>query len=96
MQVLAIVRRRTEAFSDEQFAPLLEPEAQAIRTLYAQGIVRSVWSRQDVPGAALLLEADSLDHARAIVASFPLVERAMAQVEQLIALKGYRGFGPRT
>lgn len=96
MQVLAIVRRRTEAFSDEQFAPMLEPEAQAIRTLYAQGIVRNVWSREDVLGAALLLEADSLDHARAIVGSFPLVERGMAQVEQLIPLKGYRGFGPRS
>lgn len=96
MQVLALVRRRTETFSDEQFAPLLEPEAQAIRTLYAQGVVRSVWSREDTLGAALLLEADSLEHARAIVASFPLVQRAMAQVEQLIPLKGYRGFGPRT
>lgn len=96
MQILAIVRRRTEAFSDEQFAPLLEAEAQAIRTLYAQGVVRSVWSREDTLGAALLLEADSLDQARAIVASFPLVQRAMAQIEQLIPLKGYRGFGPRT
>lgn len=75
MQVLAIVRRRTEAFSGEQFAPMLEPEAQSIRTLYAQGSVRSVWNREDTPGAAVLL--------------------AMAHVEQLIALKGYRGFGPR-
>lgn len=96
MQVLAIVRRRTESFSEEAFAPVLEPEAQAIRTLYAQGIVRSVWSRDDVPGACLLLEAESLDRAREIVASFPLVERGMAEVEALIPLRGYRGFGPRT
>ena len=96
MQVLAIVRRRTESFSEDAFAPVLEPEAQAIRTLYAQGIVRSVWSRDDVPGACLLLEAESLDRAREIVASFPLVERGMAEVETLIPLRGYRGFGPRT
>lgn len=96
MQVLAIVRRRTESYSDEQFAPLLEPEAQAIRTLYAQGAVRGVWSREDVPGAAVMLEADSLDHARTIAGSFPLVERGMAELEMLVPLKGYRGFGPRT
>lgn len=95
MQILAIVRRRTETYSDEQFAPVLEPEAQAVRTLYAQGIVRGVWSREDALGAVLLLEADSLDRAREIVAGFPLVEKDMAEVQMLIPMKGYRGFGPR-
>lgn len=96
MQILAIVRRRTETYSDEQFAPMLEPEAQAIRTLYAQGVVRNVWSREDALGAVVLLEADSLDRARAIVATFPLVERDMAEVQMLIPMRGYRGFGPRS
>lgn len=95
MQVLVVVRRRTERFSEQEFAPLLEPEAQAIRTLYAQGVVRNVWSREDALGAALLLEAESLERAREIVAMFPLVERDMAEVEKIIPLKGYRGFGPR-
>ena len=96
MQILAIIRRKTEAFPDEEFAPLLEPEAQAVRALYAQGIVRSIWSREDALGAAVLLEADSLDHAREIVDTFPLMQRGMLVIEQLIPLKGYRGFGPRT
>jgi muconolactone delta-isomerase len=96
MQVLALVRRRVEAFSDEQFAPMLEPEAQAVRTLYAQGTVRSIWTREDTPGAVLLLEAESLDHAQAVLDTLPLVERNMAQVEKIIALRGYRGFGPRS
>jgi len=96
MQVLAIVRRRTETYSDEQFAPMLEPEAQAIRTLYAQGVVRGIWSREDALGAVVLLEAESLERAREIVAAFPLVESDMADVQMLIPMKGYRGFGPRT
>jgi muconolactone delta-isomerase len=96
MQVVAIVRRRTETYSDEQFAPMLEPEAQAIRTLYAQGVVRGVWSREDTLGAVVLLEAESLAAAREIVATFPLVQRDMAEVQMLIPIKGYRGFGPRT
>lgn len=96
MQVLAIVRRRTEAYSEEQFAPVLEPEAEAIRALYARGTVRNVWSREDALGAVVLLEADSLEHARSVVASFPLVERGMAAVEMLVPMKSYRGFGPRS
>lgn len=93
---MAIVRRRTEAFSDEQFAALLEPEAEAIRSLYVQGRVRAVWSREDALGAVVLLEADSLQHAREIVAQLPLVEREMAEVQMLVPLRGYRGFGPRS
>ena len=95
MQVLAIVRRRTETYSDEQFAPMLEPEAQAIRTLYAQGIVRNIWSREDALGAVVHVEAQSLEHARSIIAELPLVHTGMAEVQMLIPIKGYRGFGPR-
>lgn len=95
MQFLALVRRRTESFTDEQFAQVLEPEAQAIRKLYSQGVVRTIWSREDVLGAVLVLEAESLEAARAVVAAFPLVERDMAEVENVIGLKAYRGFGPR-
>ncbi len=95
MQILAVVRRRTEGYSEEQFAPLLEPEAQVVRTFYGKGVVRNVWSRDDKLGAVLLLEAESLDHARSVVESFPLLERGMAAIEMLIPLRGYRGFGPR-
>lgn len=96
MQVLAIVRRRTDTYSDEQFAPMLEPEAQAIRTLYAQGAVRAIWSREDALGAVVLLEAESVDGARQVIATLPLVQSDMAEVQMLIPMKGYRGFGPRT
>ncbi|HZT14167.1 MAG TPA: hypothetical protein VFA29_15310 [Candidatus Baltobacteraceae bacterium] len=96
MQILSITRRRTEQFSDAQFEPLLEPEAERIRALYAAGSVRECWSRQDVPGAVTMIEADSLEDARALVESFPLVQRGMLEIQQLIPLRGYRGFGPRS
>lgn len=96
MQILAILRRRTDTFSDDDFAPLLEPEAEAVRKLYAQGVVRAVWSREDTPGAAMLIEADSIDAARAVTATFPLAQKGMLELEMLIPLKGYRGFGPRS
>ncbi len=96
MQFLAIIRRRTEQFSDDQFAPILEPEAEAIRSLYAQGIVRNVWGREDALGAVVLLESESLERAQAIVAGFPLMQKGMLELQMLVPLKGYRGFGPRS
>lgn len=95
MQFIAVIRRRTETYSDEDFAPVLEPEAEAIRRLYSQGVVRSIWSREDKPGAVVLFEAASLEEARATIAGFPLAQREMLEVEELIPLRGYRGFGPR-
>lgn len=95
MQVIAIVRRRTEAFSGEEFEKYLEAEAQAVRTLYIQGGVRAIWSREDAPGGVLMLEAASLDEAQKLLTALPLVQREMAEVEKVVPLRGYRGFGPR-
>jgi len=95
MQFLALLRRRTETFSDADFAPLLEPEAERVRELYAQGTVRAIWSREDVPGAVSLLEAASPDEARAVVESYPLMQQGMLELQALVPLRGYRGFGPR-
>jgi muconolactone delta-isomerase len=94
MEILAICRRRMETFSEEEFAPLLEPEAEAVRRLYARGAVRAAWSRQDVPGACLIFEAESVAHAHDLLQEAPLVAKGMIDV-QFIALRGYRGFGPR-
>jgi muconolactone delta-isomerase len=94
MQFLAVVHRRVDVYSTEQFEPLLEPEAQALRKLYAEGTVRAAWSREDVPGACLMLEASSLGQVEAALQSLPLINRGMAEA-QIIPLRGYRGFGPR-
>jgi hypothetical protein len=94
MQVLAICRRKTESFSEAEFAAVLDAEAEAIRVLYAQGVVRNAWSREDVLGACLILEVESVKKAEEVMASVPLATRGMLDV-QLIGLRGYRGFGPR-
>ena len=94
MQFLAICRRRTESFDEEAFRPLLDAEAEAVRALYASGLIRSAWSREDVPGACILIEADSASEAQSSLQSLPLVAREMLEV-QVIPLRGYRGFGPR-
>jgi hypothetical protein len=94
MQILVVIRRRMEAFSEEAFAALLEPEAEMLRTLYAEGIVRSAWSRGDVLGACLMMERDSVEDAQSAFARLPLQAAGMLEA-QFIPLRGYRGFGPR-
>lgn len=94
MQILAIVRRLTERFTQTQFDALLDDEAEGVRRLYADGIVRSAWSRSDLLGACLLLECESLEAAQAALDTLPLFARRMVE-SQLIPIKPYRGFGPR-
>ncbi|HVA29207.1 MAG TPA: hypothetical protein VNF68_13575 [Candidatus Baltobacteraceae bacterium] len=87
-------RRKTESFSSAEFEALLDEEAEGVRRLYAQGIVRSAWTREDVLGACLMLEVETLASAHEAVAGLPLGRRGMLEV-QLVPLRGYRGFGPR-
>ncbi len=93
-QFIALVARNYERFTEDDFAPLLEAEAERARELYAQGTVRHMWGRLDVPGAVTLLEADSLEAAQAALGTLPLAQAGMLDVT-VVPLTGYRGFGPR-
>jgi muconolactone delta-isomerase len=95
MQFMAVMRRLTETFSQDEFDKYLEAEAEAVRNMYIEGTIRAIWSRGDSLGAVLLLEADSSDHAKQLIASLPLMRQNMLDFEKLIPLRGYRGFGPR-
>ena len=90
---MAILRRRTESFSQEQFAALLDDEAKGVRRLYGSGVVHAVWSRGDVLGAIMLLEAPDVSSAERAIAGLPLVSRNMVDV-QIVELRPYRGFLP--
>jgi hypothetical protein len=91
MQFFALARRRTESFTEAQFAEFLDEEAARVRTLYAEGLIRAAYSRSDVLGAVILLEVDDAPSAQALVDSLPLAARGMLEV-RLIPVKPYRGF----
>jgi muconolactone delta-isomerase len=93
MQFISISRRRTEAFTDEQFAEHIEAERERVRELYRDGIVRTLWSRKDIPGAIMLLECPDEAAARAALSSLPLAERDMLDV-QLLPVGPYPAFFP--
>ena len=91
MQFLAVSRRRTERYADEQFDELVEAEIQQARVLYGQGFIRQIWHRGDMPGACLLLEADSLEDAGERLNKLPMYQSGMLEVT-VIPLSPYTGF----
>jgi muconolactone delta-isomerase len=96
VQFLSLSTRRTDRFSDSEFAELVDAEASRARELYAAGFIRQIWHRGDLPGACMVLEADSLDDARARLSTLPLIRAGMLDVS-IVPLAPYAGFiaGPR-
>ena len=96
MQFLSVSRRRTDAFPAEAWTPeLVAAEGQRVRELYAAGVVRTIWRRKDMPGAAMILEAASEVEARAALESLPLAQKGMLEIVVFTELEPYPSFGPR-
>jgi muconolactone delta-isomerase len=93
MQFLTVSRRRSEQFSDAEFAARTEQEVAQARVLYAEGFFRQLWHRGDVAGACLLIEADSEEHVRERLNTLPLFKAGMLEFS-IIPLRPYRGFCP--
>jgi muconolactone delta-isomerase len=95
MQFLSLSRRRIDAFPPEAFTPeLVARESQRVRELYVAGILRQIWRRGDIPGAAILWEAVSETEVRAALDSLPIAQAGMLEILALAPLAPYPGFGP--
>jgi len=95
MQFFSLSRRRIDAFPPEAFTPELGArEAQRVKELYAAGLLRQVWRRGDMPGAAILWEAAGEAEVRAALASLPIYQAGMLEITAVVALEPYPGFGP--
>ena len=94
-QFIAVCRRAYGRFAESDFTPeLLEAEAERARELYAQGVFRHAWGHQSPAGAVVLIEAESREAADAALATLPLAQRGMLDIE-VLNVGPYRGFGPR-
>lgn len=94
MKFLALVRRKSEQFTEEQIAEFLEPEAERVRELYMQGTFRAIYSRGDVKGAVVEMECPNLEEVHRVLESLPFAQQKMVDIE-VIPLVPYRGFAPR-
>jgi len=94
MQFLSISRRRTDKFSDADFAALTDAEFERARALHVEGVLRQIWRRGDIPGACILWEALSESEVQDMIGSLPMFKAGMLEVT-IVPLKPYAGFGPR-
>jgi hypothetical protein len=95
MKFIAITRRLTERFTDAEFAEYLGPEGERARELYAAGSFRALYSRGDVPGAVIEIEAADVDEAARLVGSLPFAVRGLMEY-QIVPLRPYRVFAGTT
>ncbi len=94
MQFTVITRRKTDQFTDAEFAPLLDAEAMCVRELYAEGFIRQIWMRGDTPGAMIMVEATDEKEVRDRLHTLPLHAAGMLELVALVPLKPYRAFCP--
>jgi muconolactone delta-isomerase len=95
MQFMTVSRRRTDKFSESEFAPYIPDEMQQARALYSEGSIRQIWRRDDVAGACILWEADTEASVRELLNRLPLVRAGMLEIVALMPLRPYAGFGPQ-
>lgn len=80
MKVIAI-GNITKPLTPEQRQQIMPSEVPATLKLYLDGKIEQFWFRQDKPGVIFLMNAESLDQARATVEALPLVTGGYASYE---------------
>jgi muconolactone delta-isomerase len=95
MQYLVIVSRSENASSMTLHKDDVEAEAQFVRRLYAEGVVRQIWLRAE-GGACMISEADDEERLRQLLSALPLVRSGYLAQPQISELRAYSGFGPRS
>ncbi len=90
MKILAL-EQDVPGVVGERFGPHLKAEALKVWELYQTGVLREIYFRQDRSAAVLVLECESVQAAREMLAALPLVEKGLITFD-LIPLAPYPGF----
>lgn len=85
------VLTRNDGFAPDAFAQELPSEIKRATELYAGGIFRQLYTRQDGRGAVIHIEATDKEEAESALFSLPMVAKRMLDFE-LHAVGAYRGF----
>jgi muconolactone delta-isomerase len=91
VQFLTLSRRRTENFTDAQFAALSDQEARRVEEMKAAGQVCHVWRRTDLAGACIVWNAQSEEQVRELLATLPFYRAGMLEILSMIPLTPYNG-----
>jgi hypothetical protein len=80
MKIIAISSRRP-GVTPEQAHALQKQEAKRVWELYAGDKVREIYFRRDRPGGVLVLECESVEQARELLGTLPMVKGGLTEFE---------------
>ncbi len=87
---IIVLAQRHQGVSLDEMRPHFKEEVEAVWNLYTQGTVREFYTRADNGGPAILtVESESVEEAQKSLATLPLVELKMLDLE-LIPLAPFR------
>lgn len=89
MEYLLLTRRDRIHFTDQEAAALFPAEAAVVAELKQAGVLKAIWSRDDVAGACLLIEANDETAVQRELQRLPLFKAGMLAIEKLVPLKPY-------
>lgn len=90
MQFLTLLRLRSEAAHRDIFTPqLVRQEIERVHELLVSGTVREAWKRRDSVAIILLVEADSGDECRSILATLPFSDARVLEIEMVVPVEPY-------
>ncbi len=79
MKVLAIATI-IKPVTPEQRQEIMPKEVPATLKLYLDGKIEQFWARRDAPGVIFLLNAASVDEAKATIEALPLSDRRLREI----------------
>jgi muconolactone delta-isomerase len=91
MKILAIEQDVPDVADDRFTETLLKEEARRAWHLQQSGVFREMYFRADRDAAVLMLECDSVEEARTVLSTLPLVRERLINFE-VIPLAPYPGF----
>jgi hypothetical protein len=83
--VLAIFKAASHA-TEEDFAKVIDAELARAKELVDQGVIVHGYHRADCVGAALVIDAATVEAAHEIIATFPAVAAGLIETESVIPL----------
>mgnify|MGYP001412918402 FL=1 len=85
-----VVATRNQDRPAEDFAPLMDPEADFALKLYKEGFIREIYSRTDGKGALVVVEADNEEEAVNKLSDLPLAKAGLLSFD-IYGTTAYRG-----
>ena len=85
-----VVATRNPNKPAEDFAPLMDPEADYALKLYKEGFIREIYSRTDGKGALCVVESENESSALEKLSELPLAKAGVLSFE-IYGTSAYRG-----